>query len=106
MHLGSGRQEKFGHIEGLRPSEVIILKELVTWDAFKIKATTYNIAEQAGISEATVNRGLRYLKSRGIVRRSLGKAWFIYPPIKEELIKQGLGRIDSDSNGEQAQPVG
>jgi len=99
--LGSGRKHNFGYVDGLRESETLILKVLMDWNHAAIKATARNIAGKCGISISSVTNGLYYLGGRGIVRRSMGRSWFIIPNIKDQLIQE-FGQTSNDQVSEQA----
>lgn len=95
--MGSGRKERLGFIESLRASEVEILKCLLLWDHNSKKASPYIIASKIEISTASVVLGLRYLRDRGIVRKSPNGSWFIVESIKKDL-KSEVYPNDSKQN--------
>lgn len=84
--LGSGRKERFGSIESLRQSEVLILKTLLEWDYNKQKASSHSISTATQMSVTAADKGLRYLNGRGIAGKSPNGSWRIHPDIKKELI--------------------
>ena len=100
--LGSGRKYSFGFIENLRESEVVILKAMLNWNHAAYKANYRSIAAKCNIASSTVSAALFYLSGRGIVKRSLGRSWFIMPEIKAKLIQE-FGHTDLVSPSEQAQ---
>ncbi len=100
--LGSGRKEKFLFIDSLRESEVKILETLANWNYQNSRASPQNIALILEISNTTVWYGLKYLQSRGIVRKSSRGSWFIKEAIKEEIIRASVEPKDNSSESSES----
>ena len=98
--LGSGRKEHFYSIESLRKSEAILLKTLLEWNYDANKASSYLISSVAQMSVTAVDKGLRYLNGRGIVRKSPNGSWHLNPMIEKEL---KINHTSTSEASEQAQ---
>lgn len=100
--LGGGRTYSFGSIDRLRASEVEVLKALMNWNHAAQRANYRGIAAKCGMATSTTSEALYYLSGRGVVKRSIGKSWFILPHIKDQLIQE-FGHKDSSQASKQAQ---
>jgi len=78
-----GRTESYKNIEELTASEVTTLRALYNWDYTKTKSTAFAISLTTRHSLSSVSKNLRYLKTRGLVKLSLGGAWILNPDIKK-----------------------
>lgn len=102
MRIGSGRNENFFFIEGLRKSEVLVLQTLFDWDYSDGRADYDNIALKTSLSPHSVYLALKYLsKVKFVVKQSLGKSWFIVDGVKERILKE-LNPEGAEPSGEQA----
>lgn len=83
--LGSGRNDSYFFIGGLRKSEVEVLKLMMNLPK-GVKPTIETLAMRLNVSYTTVYFGMKHLLSRGIVHRSPDASWHIRSGVKSELI--------------------
>ena len=95
--LGSGRKEKIGSIEALTSSEKEVLIALAKWDYSQSRANSFSISLKLGIAQSTTAKAIQFLSYRGFLGKTSGRSWFIYPQIKEIILKEINPPVCEDS---------
>lgn len=86
--LGSGRKEKIGDIESLTNSEKEVLIALAKWDYTRGRANSFSLALKINIAQSTTAKAIQFLTHRGFLGKTSCRSYFIYPNIKELILKE------------------
>lgn len=75
-------------VTGLTLSDIEIIKALINWPFSTKIASAYEISLAANLAESNVSKRLRYMKSRGLVNKSISGSWHILEYLKNRIIKE------------------
>jgi len=84
----TGRTHSWLSVDNLRKSEVIVLETLLNWNYSSFKASVLAIAQKTQLSQSAVYYALIYLKSRGIISKSVKGSWFIIENLKTMFLQE------------------